>query len=150
MQQAGMKCFKLIGNMSRKNFKYANLDISAKVDNVFLHALVFVYDLRTTDKEFKISVYQVDNNIRKTLYADQFIMDTSTGPLIGYKFGSEVEIKAFQKIWIKIEFSKQEYRLTFDQYGEMQQHIGSDIMLRRDSECNSYSQIISAIYYNIR
>lgn len=149
MQQTGLKCFKMIGNIVRKNYKYANLDISAKSSNVFLHAIEFVYDLKTTDKEFEISVYQIDNNLRKTLYIDKFIIGTDTAQLIGYKFGKDVEILAFQKIWVKIEFPKQEYRLTFDRYGEIQQYQGSDITLRRDSECNSYSQVIAAIHYHV-
>jgi len=151
MQQAGLKCFKLIGNIMRKNYKFANLDFSAKAKNVYLHSLEFVYDLRTTDKEFEISVTQVDFNQRKTLYNDKFTMNSQNVPFFAYKFNREVEIVAFQKIWIKIVFSKTEYRLTFDQFGELQQNpMLSEIMLRRDSECNSYSQIISAIYYNIR
>ncbi|XP_070499903.1 uncharacterized protein [Chironomus tepperi] len=149
MQHSGMKCFKLIGNIMRKNYKYANLDFSAKVNNVFLYALEFVYDLSTTDKEFEISVYQVENNQRKNLYTEKFTINTGS-TLVGYKFGREIEILAFQKIWIKIEFPKQEYRLTFDKFGELQQPLGSDLMLRKDSECNSYSQIIAAIHYITR
>ena len=150
MAQADLKCIKLIGNIMRKNYKYANLDISAKVDNVFLHALTFVYDLRTTDKEFDIAVYHVDNNVRKTLYLDSFIMDDSTNPLTGYKFGKEIKILSNQKIWIKIEFPKSEYRLTFDKFGEYQQYGGCELMLRQESEYNSYAQIISAVHFNVR
>lgn len=143
------KSFVLHGDVKRKKFKYANLDIAA-TRNVFLHSIQFIYDLKTTDSEFEISVVVVDGNKRKNFYIDKVVMNTKgSDSHVTYKFMHQVEIPAGEKVWIRIEFPKQEYRQTYHHFDFWPFSTGSDIELRRTSYY-SYAEIIHAIFYTVK
>ncbi|KAL7034687.1 hypothetical protein ACKWTF_008058 [Chironomus riparius] len=148
-EKENSKVFKLLGNTAESAYKYANLDIFVGSQNIFLHSLKFIYDLKTTDKEFEISVIEVDDNRRTTLYNDKVIFSSrSKGPFTSFDFMQKIELQADKKIWFKIEYPRHESRKTYDHFDVSP--VSSqckDITLRKDYAFHSYTQIINAIFY---
>lgn len=142
------KYFVLFGDITRKKFKHANLDITSASQNICLHSIQFIYDLKTTDKEYEISVIRADSSRqRKNFYIDKVVMSGSESHKT-YEFIHKLQIPAGEKIWIRIEFPNPEYRLTYDHFDFWPQSTGSDIQLRK-TDFYSYAEIIQAIYYSL-
>jgi hypothetical protein len=150
----GIKVFRLNGNIIERAYKYANLDVFIGPQNIFLHSLEFIYDLKTTDKEFDISVIEVDDNRRTTLYRDKVVFNSrSSGPFTSFEFMKKIELQAGKKIWFRIEYPRAEIRKTYHHYDAIQDNDlifqNNDIILRRDYSYNSYSENICAIFYTL-
>lgn len=148
-EKAGTNIFRLYGNIAERVYKYANLDVIVGTQNIYLHSLQFIYDLKTTDKEFEISVIEVDDNRRTTLYNDKVIFSSRCmGPFISFSFMRKIELQAGKKIWFRIEYPRQESRKTYEHF-ESAYSADRDIILRKDYTYNSYAEIIGAIYYTL-
>ena len=53
-QRKGLQHFLLDGHVIRKSFKYANLEIGIRSEDLIIKELLFIQDLSNTDKEFEI------------------------------------------------------------------------------------------------
>ncbi|XP_070498502.1 kelch-like protein 41 [Chironomus tepperi] len=147
-EKEGTPVFRLYGSIAERVYKYANLDVCIGPQNIFLHSLQFIYDLKSTDKEFEISVIEVDDNRRTTLYNDKVIFSSRTGgPFISFNFMQKIELQAGKKIWFRIEYPRSESRKTYEQFNALARTPEKDILLRKDYSYNSYAEIIAAIFY---
>lgn len=135
--------FGLQGVKDRRNFKYANLDLKAVNQNIFIEEIEFVYNLFATDTEFEVKILITENSNRKQIYSDNVKMTES---LKNYKLNRTCMIPAGQKAWIRIEFPQSEYRLTFTNFF-VPPISGRDLELSVDPSVNSYAQIIEFVFY---
>jgi len=149
-EKEGTKIFRLYGNTIERVYKYANLDVLIGPQSIFLHSLQFIYDLKSTDREFEISVIEVDDNRRTNLYNDKVVFSSrSKGPFTTFDFMQKIELQAGKKIWFRIEYPRPESRKTYDQYDGLSVSQQTDVILRKDYTYNSYSEIICAIFYTL-
>lgn len=136
--------FLLIGGpRSLKNFKYANLDLIAVNQNIFIEAIEFIYNLFATDTEFEIQIFIVDNPKRSQIYHEKVKLIES---MKKYELKRKCMIPAKKKAWIKVEFPQQEMRPTFIDYSASPLTV-NDLTICRDPNVNSYAQIIEFVYY---
>lgn len=148
-EKEGTNIFRLYGIIAERVYKYANLDVFIGTQNIYLHSVQFIYDLKTTDKEFEISVIEVDDIRRTTLYNDKVIFSSrSMGPFTSFNFMRKIELQAGKKIWFKIEYPRQVNRKTYEHFEPAFSH-DRDIILRKDNTYNSFAQIIGAVYYTL-
>lgn len=137
--------FLLIGGpRGMRNFKYANLDLIAVNQNVFIEAVEFIYNLVATDTEFELQIYIVNNTKRTQVYNEKVKITES---LKKHELkGKKCMIPAGKKAWIKIEFSSQKLRPTFSDYF-ISPLSEKDLQISKDPNVNSYAQIIELVYY---
>jgi hypothetical protein len=132
------------GEITRKNFKYANLDLQVLDHCICITELTFIYDLLITDTAFSLSINVLDSNgtRRRIFNCNEAINE----PMTSFKLNQPVKIFAHQKVWIRIEFEKQEFRKSFNDYSAS---TLSDpfVALRRDTSMNSYAQIVKNVQY---
>lgn len=150
-QNPFLKNLSVIGQCSRKNFKFANLDLITVNQKIYIYQLEFIYDLKTTDQNVEIKIIASDEGPRphhKTLYEDNVMINSYPGPFLIYNLKQKVEILPGRNIWVRIEFPKSEFRITYNDYNKA---MSSDpfLEIRKDSTVNTYAQIIGKILYTI-
>lgn len=143
-EKAGKKIFRIYGITTERVYKYANLDVIIGTKNIFLHSLEFIYDLKTTDKEFEISVIELDDNRR--LFNDKVVINSESNAMTSFDFKQKIELKAGKTILFKIEYTKAESRKTFDRFSASI-FQDKDIILRKGYPYDSYAENICGILY---
>jgi hypothetical protein len=143
-----LKNFTFQGEINRKNFKFANLDLQIFDQPISINEIHFVYDLSTTDKEVEIRIVDVTTNQRKP---DLFYQKINTngksvnGMYTRYVLPRPCPIEKGSKIWISVVFNGNEYRLSFyNTHAPINARLG----LRHDGEKNNNNgQVIKNIVF---
>lgn len=136
------------GLLTRKNFKFANLDLSTLSTPIAISEIRFVYDLSATDKEFELWIDDMTVEEKALLFYEKVSTHGKTeGGYTRYVLPRPCEISAGRKIRLRIEFKKQEHRLSFEDFVISSSSAKERLGIRREPNVNSYAYIISAIAF---
>lgn len=132
------------GPIIRKKDQFANLDLNVCTKTIAIHSLHFVYDLRTTDKFFKIRIADVNSRPRDLFY-DQVQTNEQKEKFFIYTLPRPCQLPTESKIWISIEFNRPEYRPSFTEFNIASTSDPDCFEIRRAK--SSHAQIISTIVF---
>lgn len=141
-----LKNLSLQGSHSRKNFQYANLNLFTGPKPIFINEFVFIYDLSIIDKQFKIVISDMSSQRKDLFFNTVDTMDKIDGTLSRYILPRPCQIDAGRKIWISIEFSRPEYRMSLEKYSVSALSTPGGLGLRPTTAGSG--QIIGSIGYN--
>lgn len=136
------------GRISRKSFKFANLDLVSYGTAVKIREVHFAYDLSSTDREFEIWICDVTDGRVDLFYSKSNTDEKFNGAYTRFVLPRPCEIEARKKIFIRVEFPRQEYRLSFDDFNITPTSTKDRLAIRRDTGFNSYAQIVKAIGFS--
>lgn len=142
------KNFVLQGRTARKSFQYANLNLKSLNQPIAINEIFFIYDLSTTDPEFDIYICDMTDNRKDLFYCKVSTRDHKGQPLTHYVLPRPCEIGSDRKIWISIEFLRQEHRLSFDNFAVSGSTSKDRLALRGDPNINNHAQVISNIGFD--
>lgn len=133
------------GPVSRKSFKYANLNLVTYGTAIRINEIHFTYDLSTTDLEFEIWICDTTEERSDLFYSKVSTKEKFNGGFTRFVLPRPCDIEARKKILITIEFARQEYRWSFDDFMNAPNSTKDRLAIRRDGKFNSYAQIITTV-----
>lgn len=136
------------GLLTRKNFKFANLDLSTFSKSIAISEIRFVYDLSATDKEFELWIDDMTDEKALLFYEKVSTHGKTEGGYTRYVLPRPCEISAGRKIRLRIEFKNQEHRLSFEDFAISSSSAKDRLGVRREPNINSYAYIVSAIAFH--
>lgn len=137
-----MKNFTIQGRVTRKNVKFANLNLATLAQSIFINEIHFMYDMSTTDREFDFRIIDLTKQKKDLFYSRISTSQKVNNEFTHYILPRPCQINGGSKIWISIEFLRSEHRLSFEAYTATNTER---MTLRRDE--GSSAQIISNIVY---
>jgi hypothetical protein len=145
--QSPIKNFFMRGNVVRRNCNYANLNLTSLLP-ISITEIHFVYDLSSTDKEFDLHIFDLTAKKSDLFYHRISTSDKIDGTFSRYRLIRPCHIGANRKIWVRIEFLRPEFRLSFDKFNVASESPQDHLTLRREGSSSSSAQIISSIVYS--
>lgn len=134
--------FSIQGKSVEKRFKFVNLNLDVMSVPVRITAILFIYDLSTTDKEFDIRIDDISAE-HKLIFSRNVKIN---GEFTRYVLPSPCRLDSGAKIWITIEFKKGEHRWSFENY-KMFNGSTQDRLILKVNVKDYIGQIISDIVF---
>lgn len=137
--------FSLIGGMEMRYCKYSNLDFNTKC-SMSIVAIHFNYDLRQTDRDFKLTIYDVTAN-KKEIYFMEIPTQQQKGEYTCHILPRPCRIDGPKNLWISIVFNASTLRPTFA--SNMMCEPNEFMSLRGPGSSTQSGQIISNIIFRL-
>lgn len=142
------KVFLIEGELVKKNFFFAGLDILTK-QKVFLEEIHFVDDLSEIEQDVEIRVVNVVDDRQIDLFRKKIDISSNLidGEFKKFVFPEKIALFQDRKIWIKIGFHNPLDRLTLHNHKESDLNDKNYLSLTSYSG-KSYAQIIEKLVYS--
>lgn len=137
----------LEGEQLRKRYQFANLNLMSGPNAIVIKELRFIYDLSTTDKELQVVISDMTAQRQDLFFSTALTKDTVNGKFMTYKLPRPCQVAPGRKIWISVEFSKPEHRVSLENYTASKASSPGGLGLRPSSTANG--QIIWFVGYDL-
>lgn len=139
--------FVISGELEFKQSTYSNLDFDTST-RIMINEICFVYDLRQTDKEFHLQIFDVTQKHQKKSLFSQTVQTHSSakGGFVRYKLPRPCLIDGPKNMWISIEFGSTGTRASLS---KIECESNKNVTLRGHNGPSRNAQVVSNIIYSL-